>query len=68
MQLQKPVYPRGVVYCRKCGAPIYVYKLRAIRDEFAVRCTRCGERGVYLKRELLIEELPERRKKPRNER
>jgi DNA-directed RNA polymerase subunit RPC12/RpoP len=63
--LKKPVYHRGVVACRKCAAPIHVYRLAALGDEFSVRCPRCGERGFYLKREMAIEEFPERRKKPR---
>jgi DNA-directed RNA polymerase subunit RPC12/RpoP len=66
IQLQKkPVYHRGVVACHKCAAPVYVYKLTAVGDEFSVRCPRCGERGFYLKRDMAVEELPERRKKPR---
>jgi hypothetical protein len=62
---KKRVYHRGVVACRKCGGAIHVYKLNALGDEFAVRCARCGERGFYSKREMAIEDLPERRKKPR---
>ena len=62
---KKVVYHRGAVACRKCGAAIHVYKLNAIGDEFAVRCARCGERGFYAKREMAVEELPERRRKPR---
>ena len=62
---KKTVYQRGMVECRKCAVPIYVYKLNTLPDEFSVRCQRCGERGFYLKREMAIEELPERRKKPR---
>jgi hypothetical protein len=68
LQIQRPkrsVYERGVVACRKCAAPIPVYKLKALPDEFSVRCPRCGERGIYLKRAIAIETLPERRKKPR---
>lgn len=63
--LKKPVYHRGMVACHKCAAPIHVYKIAALGDEFSVRCPRCGDRGFYLKREMAIEELPERRKKPR---
>ncbi len=62
---KKAVYHRGVVVCRKCGASILVYKLNAVGDDFAVRCAQCGERGFYSKREMVIEALPERRKKPR---
>jgi hypothetical protein len=62
---QKRFYQRGVVACQKCAAPIYVYKLNALPDEFSLRCNKCGARGFYLKRAIAIEELPERRKKPR---
>lgn len=63
--LKKPVYHRGTVACRKCATPIYVYRIAALGDEFSVRCAHCGERGFYMKREVAIEELPERRRKPR---
>lgn len=62
---KKTVYPRGEVACRKCAAPIYIYKLTALADEFSVHCSRCGNRGIYLKSAIAIKELPERRKKPR---
>jgi hypothetical protein len=61
----KKTYPRGEVICRKCASPIYVYKLNTLPDEFSVRCPRCGDRGIHLKRAVTIQELPERRKKPR---
>jgi hypothetical protein len=62
---QKRFYRRAVVACQKCAAPILVYKLNALPDEFSLRCSKCGARGYYLKRGITIEELPERRKKPR---
>ena len=62
---KKSTYDRGVVACAKCAAPIYVYKLKSLPDEFSVRCTHCGDRGIYAKREIGIESLPERRRKPR---
>jgi DNA-directed RNA polymerase subunit RPC12/RpoP len=68
LQLQrarKSVYQRGTVACRKCGKPIRVFKLAALADEFSVRCSACGERGLYKRRAVIIDELPERRKKPR---
>jgi len=43
-------------------------RLQALAEEFSLRCPRCGERGIYAKREIGIEDLPERRKKPRPER
>jgi predicted nucleic acid-binding Zn ribbon protein len=61
------VYRRGVVACRKCATSIYVYRLSGLADEFSVRCPRCGTRSHYTRREVAIEELPERRKKPRSE-
>lgn len=62
---KKPVCHRGVVACRKCAAPVFVHKLAAVGDEFSVRCARCGERCIYLKRDMAVEELPDRRRKPR---
>ena len=61
----KKVYQRGELICRKCASPIYVHKLSALPNEFSVRCPRCGDRGFHLKRAVTIQELPERRKKPR---
>ena len=63
---KKTLYQRGVVACLKCAAPIYIYKLKTLPDEFSVQCTRCHDRGIYLKRAITIEEVPERRRKPRN--
>ena len=58
-------YQRGMIDCRKCAAPVYIYRLNALTDEFSVRCAKCGNRGMYLKRDIAVQELPERRKKPR---
>jgi hypothetical protein len=65
---KKATYQRGVVVCRKCAAPIYIHKLNALAGEFSVRCTKCSDRGMYSKREMNIESMPERRKKPRRAR
>jgi hypothetical protein len=65
---KKAVYQRGVVACRKCAAPIHVHKVNVLADEFSVHCPNCGDRGFYSKRAITIQELPERRKKPRRER
>jgi len=65
-QLRKgAMYERGVLDCAKCSSPIHVFKVNTIADEFSARCPKCGHRGVYLKRSLSVELLPERRKKPR---
>jgi hypothetical protein len=61
---KKSTYERGIVHCRKCRTPIYVYRL-ALPDEFSVHCKRCNSRGIYSKRDIAIEALLERRKKPR---
>jgi hypothetical protein len=61
----RATYKRGAVECQKCKAPIHVYKIGALPDEFSVQCRQCGHRGVYLKRSLHVEDVPERRKKPR---
>jgi hypothetical protein len=62
---KKAVYQRGMIECRKCAMPIYVHKLNALPDEISLRCAKCGDRGVYLKRAIASEDMPERRKKPR---
>jgi predicted Zn finger-like uncharacterized protein len=59
------VYQRGVIACSKCGTMIPVTKQSTVADEFSVRCPSCGHRDFYLKRAIVIEEVPERRKKPR---
>jgi hypothetical protein len=61
----RATYKRGVVQCQKCNEPIHVHKINVLPDEFSVQCHRCGYRGVYLTRSLHIEDVPERRKKPR---
>jgi predicted Zn finger-like uncharacterized protein len=63
--LSKPVYHRGAVACRKCKTLIRIDKFSALPDEFSVRCPGCGDRAFYAKRAVVIEDLPERRKKPR---
>jgi hypothetical protein len=63
---KKTLYARGAVVCRKCAAPIYVYMLKALAEEFSLHCSKCGDRGLYSKHAITIEELPERLKKPRN--
>jgi hypothetical protein len=58
-------YQRGSIACRKCKAPIYFYKLKALPEEFSVQCSKCRDRGIYLKGAITFQELPERRRKPR---
>ncbi|HVZ52297.1 MAG TPA: hypothetical protein VG986_10040 [Pseudolabrys sp.] len=60
------VYQRGLVHCAKCGSAIYLQRLQGLADEFSVRCTNCGHRGIYSRRAIVIVELPERRRKPRS--
>ena len=62
------VYHRGVVVCEKCAAPVHIFRLNALADEFSAQCGKCGYRGVYFKRALKIEDLPERGKKPSRDR
>ncbi len=62
---KKAVYQRGVLACQKCGVPIYVHKLTGLPDEISLRCARCGDRGFYPARAIVIEDAPERRRKPR---
>jgi len=63
---RKSTYERGVIACAKCAAPIYVYRLKSLAEEFSVRCPHCGARAIYDKRALGVESVRERRKKPRN--
>jgi len=62
---RKSVYQRGVIACGKCGAPIHIFKLNTLADEFSVHCHACGNRGIYSKRSMGIEDMLERRRKPR---
>ncbi len=64
---KKALFLRGVVTCRKCASPVYVYKVNTLPDEFSVRCAKCGDRGMHNKREVAVQELPERRRKPRKD-
>ena len=61
----KQVYQRGRIACRKCGSMIYIHRLSGLPDEVSLRCPRCGERGIYASRAIIIEDAPERRRKPR---
>jgi hypothetical protein len=61
----KAVYQRGVVTCRKCNALIPVQRFNTLPDEFSVSCPKCRDRGFYAKRALTIQDMPDRRKKPR---
>jgi hypothetical protein len=64
---KKSMYLRGMVTCRKCASPIYVYRLNALPEEISVRCAKCGTRGIHNKREISMQEMPERRSKPRKD-
>lgn len=59
------VYERSLVHCQKCGAKVFLQRLLGSADEFSVRCPRCGHRGIFARNAIVIEELPERRRKPR---
>ncbi|MGN6572907.1 MAG: hypothetical protein ACTHLO_15975 [Pseudolabrys sp.] len=63
---RRVVYLRGTVRCGKCADAIHVYKVAGLADEFSLRCSNCGTRHFYEKRGLAIEEMPERRRRPRN--
>lgn len=63
--LPRAVYQRGVVACRKCRTLIPIQKLNTLPDEFSVRCPHCGDRSLYSKRAVAIQDMPERRRKPR---
>ena len=65
-QTRRTFYERGTVACQKCASPVHVYKVTALADEFSVLCKNCGKRGLYPKRAMHMEKMPERRKKPRD--
>ncbi len=60
------VWQRGAVECGKCRTPIHVQRPNTVALEFSVPCERCGYRGFYFKRMLYIEDVSERRTKPRH--
>ena len=62
----RAIFQRGMVLCQKCQAPIHVFNTTMIAGEFSARCERCHHRGLFLKRSLKIDALPERRKKARH--
>jgi hypothetical protein len=62
---KRAVYFRGAVACQGCARPIHIYRLAALAEEFSVRCPACGTRGFHAKRAVMVEQLPERRRKPR---
>jgi DNA-directed RNA polymerase subunit RPC12/RpoP len=59
--LNRATAERGVVDCEKCRTPIYVNKPASVSVEFSVPCPHCGHRGIYFKRMLVTETIPERR-------
>jgi DNA-directed RNA polymerase subunit RPC12/RpoP len=59
--LNRATTERGVLACEKCSAPIYVNNPGSVSIEFCVPCTHCGHRGIYFKRMLTLETIPERR-------
>jgi ribosomal protein S27E len=62
---KRAVYVRGTVACQGCRQPIHIYRLAALAEEFSVRCPACGTRGFHARRMVSVEQLPERRRKPR---
>ena len=60
------VYLRGTIGCTRCGNAIHVYKVARLASEFTLRCAHCGTRSFYDKRALMIEQLPDRRRRPRS--
>lgn len=64
-RFKRAIYPRGALGCIKCGHTIHVYKVSGLAAELSLRCPHCGTRGFYDVRMMAIEEMPERRQKPR---
>jgi hypothetical protein len=62
---KRAVYFRGTVACITCGQPIHVYKVAGLADEISLSCAKCGTRRFYDRRAVMVEELPERRRRPR---
>ena len=65
-KLNRSSYHRGVVLCRHCAAPMYVYRLKPLADEFSVRCPRCGKRAIYTKHAVNVERAHDRRRAARD--
>jgi len=63
--LTRATVERGVIDCEKCRSPIYVNKPGSVSVEFCVPCPHCGHRGIYFKRMLTTEHVPEWRNKGR---
>ncbi|MCF8477153.1 MAG: hypothetical protein K9G60_08985 [Pseudolabrys sp.] len=53
---------RGAIACEKCTTPIYVDRPNNVSIEFSVPCPRCGHRGIYFKRMIVMDAAADRRK------
>lgn len=62
---KRATYVRATVSCGGCTNPIHVQKIAGLADEFSLRCPKCGARRFYDKRAMTVEEMSERRRRPR---
>ena len=51
----------GIVMCEKCDTPIYINRPNNVSNEFSVPCLRCGHRGIYFKRMIVMDGASNRR-------
>ncbi|EJW13510.1 hypothetical protein A33M_3494 [Rhodovulum sp. PH10] len=61
----RSTFLRGIVRCPRCGGEIPFHKVEAVADEFSLGCGACGHRGFFRKSEIAVQQMPERRRRPR---
>jgi uncharacterized paraquat-inducible protein A len=62
---RRGTFSRGTVQCPACRAAIHLRNPEQVDQEFSARCTRCGRRSFHNRSDMAIEQLVDRRKKPR---
>jgi endogenous inhibitor of DNA gyrase (YacG/DUF329 family) len=62
---RRGTFTRGTVQCPSCRAAIFLRNPERVDEEFSARCPHCGKRSFHNRRDIKIEQLVDRRKKPR---
>jgi DNA-directed RNA polymerase subunit RPC12/RpoP len=62
---RRGTFTRGTVLCPTCKAAIHLRHPERVDEEFSARCPGCGRRSFHHRRDMTIEQLVDRRKKPR---
>jgi endogenous inhibitor of DNA gyrase (YacG/DUF329 family) len=62
---RRGTFSRGTVRCPTCAAVIPLRKADDVDEEFSARCPHCGRRSFHHRCDMAIEQLIDRRKKPR---